>query len=75
MAPREDEPVYHRQRVVLVDLVEAIYGSAEAALEPTFLEDWRRAADDGARLRVVIDQVASLTDARAVHWHRSLALL
>jgi len=72
MAPREDEPVYHRQRVVLVDLVEAIYASAEAALEPTFLEDWRRAADDGARLRVVIDQVASLTDLSAYAWHARL---
>lgn len=72
MAPREDEPVYHRQRVVLVDLVEAIHGAAEAALEPTFLEDWRRADDDGARLRVVIDQVASLTDLSAYAWHARL---
>jgi dGTPase len=72
MAPREDEPVYHRQRVVLVDLVEAISASAEAALEPTFLADWRRADDDDARLRVVIDQVASLTDLSAYSWHARL---
>ena len=30
------------------------------------------AADDAARLRVVIDQVASLTDASAVAWHERL---
>ena len=30
------------------------------------------AADDGARLRVVIDQVASLTDASAVSRHAEL---
>lgn len=72
MAPREDEPVYHRQRVVLVDLVEAIGARAELALEPMFLEDWRKAPDDDARLRVVIDQVASLTDLSAYAWHARL---
>jgi dGTPase len=37
-----------------------------------FAEDWERAGDDAARLRVVIDQVASLTDASAVTWHERL---
>ncbi len=72
MAPREDEPVYHRQRVVLAELVEAIHARAELALEPTFLADWRDAVDDDARLRVVIDQVASLTDLSAYSWHARL---
>lgn len=72
MAPREDEPVYHRQRVVLAELVEAIHARAEVALESPFLADWRDAADDGARLRVVIDQVASLTDLSAYAWHARL---
>lgn len=72
MAPREDEPVYHRQRVVLAELVEAISERAELALEPPFLADWREAPDDGARLRVVIDQVASLTDLSAYAWHARL---
>jgi dGTPase len=72
MAPREDEEVYHRQRLVLADLVEVLAERAEAALEPTFLVDWRRAEDDGARLRVVVDQVASLTDLSAYAWHARL---
>jgi len=72
MAPREDEPVYHRQRVVLAELVEVLAERAEAALEPMFLADWREAADDAARLRVVIDQVASLTDLSAYAWHARL---
>ena len=42
------------------------------ALENVFLDDWRRAADDGARLRVAIDQVASLTDASAMALHSLL---
>jgi dGTPase len=42
------------------------------ALEPPFAADWRAAADDGARLRVVVDQVASLTDVSAAEWHARL---
>ena len=72
MAPREDEPVYLRQRVVLAELVEAIGERAEVALEPPFLADWREAPDDAARRRVVIDQVASLTDLSAYAWHARL---
>ncbi|MFV0253802.1 MAG: deoxyguanosinetriphosphate triphosphohydrolase [Beutenbergiaceae bacterium] len=72
MAPREDEPIYRRQRVVLGELVDAIYGRAEVALEQTFLTDWRNAPDDAARMRVVIDQVASLTDLSAYAWHARL---
>jgi dGTPase len=37
-----------------------------------YADDWRAAADDDARLRVVIDQVASLTDRAAVSWHERL---
>ena len=33
---------------------------------------WRAAPDDAARLRVVVDQVASLTDPAAAEWHRRL---
>ena len=39
------------------------------ALEPSYAQAWRAAADDRARLRVVVDQVASLTDAAAVALH------
>jgi dGTPase len=37
-----------------------------------FAPIWRAAPDDAARLRVVIDQVASLTDPAALSWHRTL---
>jgi dGTPase len=39
-------------------------------LDAVFAPLWRTAPDDPARLRVVIDQVASLTDPAAVEWHR-----
>ncbi len=37
-----------------------------SALENVFLDDWREAGGDGERLRVAIDQVASLTDTSAL---------
>ncbi|GAA3807881.1 deoxyguanosinetriphosphate triphosphohydrolase [Cellulomonas soli] len=72
MAPRELEPLYHRQREVLADLVEVLSERAPTALEPPFAADWVAAADDAARLRVVIDQVASMTDVSAAATHAQL---
>jgi len=69
MAPRESEPLYRRQREVIEDLVHVVADRAPAALEPPFAADWLQAADDDARLRVVVDQVASLTDVSAAEWH------
>jgi dGTPase len=69
MAPREAEPLYRRQREVIEDLVHVVADRAPAALEPAFAADWHQAADDDARLRVVVDQVASLTDVSAAEWH------
>jgi dGTPase len=53
-------------------LVTTLVDRAPDALDRPFADDWRAAADDASRLRVVIDQVASLTDASAVHWHERL---
>ncbi|GAA1793928.1 deoxyguanosinetriphosphate triphosphohydrolase [Planosporangium flavigriseum] len=59
-----------RQQEILRELVAALTVRAPDALDPVFAPRWRAAADDAARLRVVIDQVASLTDPAAVDWHR-----
>lgn len=69
MSPRENEPVYYQQRTLLADLVDALFEAGPSALEPLFAENWRQTNDDNERLRVVIDQVASLTDASASRWH------
>jgi len=71
MAPREQEPLYARQRRVLTDLVAELF-ERPVELEPPFAADWLAAPDDGARLRVVVDQVASLTDVSAADWHARL---
>lgn len=72
MAPREQEPVYLEQREVIHTLVSLLADRAPDALEIPFALDWREAGDDAARLRAVIDQVASLTDVSAWTWLRAL---
>ncbi len=64
---------YEQQREILTGLVHALRLRAPDGLDPVFAPLWRAAPDDAARLRVVIDQVASLTDPAAVHWHRRLS--
>ena len=63
---------YAEQQKLLTELVEAILESAPATLEGFFLQDWQQAQTDQQRLRVVIDQVASLTDPGAVALHNRL---
>jgi len=66
------EDWYDRQRQILIELVEALSAGAPEHLDPLFAPMWKAAGDDAARLRVVIDQVASLTDHAALAWHRTL---
>ena len=64
---------YAKQRVVISDLVEMLLASAPASLDSIFLADWERAQDDDERLRVIVDQVASLTDPGAYTLHARLS--
>lgn len=66
------QPEYARQRQVLTELVEALAARGPDALDPPFAAAWTVASDDSARLRVVVDQVASLTDDSAQAWHARL---
>jgi dGTPase len=61
-----------RQRALLEELFAVLAGRAGDGLDPEFRADFDAAADDAARTRVLLDQVASLTDASAVTWHRRL---
>ncbi|PUB27084.1 dGTPase [Promicromonospora sp. AC04] len=72
MAPRGQEPRYLREREMLTDLVRVLADRGPDELEKPFAADWRAAPDDAARLRVVVDQVASLTDLSAIALHRRL---
>jgi dGTPase len=61
-----------RQRELLAELASALVDGAPGALDPVFAEHWNAAPGDAARLRVVLDQVAILTDQQAVARHRAL---
>lgn len=60
-----------RQREVLLELVDHLASAGGDALEPAFAASWQHADDDAARLRVVVDQVAALTDTSASAWHHN----
>jgi dGTPase len=62
-----------RQRELLVELATALRDGAPDSLDPVFATEWKAAADDAARVRVVLDQVAILTDQQAVARHRAIA--
>lgn len=72
MAPREFEPVYLHQRTLLFDLVDVLASTGGKHLEGIHRAEYENASDDAARLRAVIDQVASLTDTSAGQWHARL---
>lgn len=63
---------YLAERELLTDLVTRLCERDGVDLEPLFAADYRCATTDIDRLRVVVDQVAALTDASAVVWHRLL---
>ena len=59
------------QRTQIHGLVDAYRTEPQARLDPLHRGDFLAAADDATRLRVVIDQVASLSDPRAKVLHQS----
>ena len=64
---------YAAQRHLLTETVAMLMSADADALHPMFGAAHQAAgADEAARLRVVIDQVASLTDVSVVRWHSRL---
>jgi dGTPase len=72
MRAEERVSVLQRQREVVTELVSQLWRRGPAELMPALRADFEAAGSDGARLRVVVDQVASLTDSSAVAWHARL---
>jgi dGTPase len=60
------------ERELLTELVYAVERGAPATLDPQLRPSWNAAVTDPERRRVVIDQVASLTDTSAKAWHHRL---
>lgn len=72
MQADERVSLMERQRSLLTELVGLMAARGADALDPVFAQDWTAADDDATRRRVVVDQVASLTDASAVARHAEL---
>lgn len=69
MQRAEQEALRADQRIVLAELAEALTARAPESLDPQFRALFDAAPDDRARKRVIVDQLASLTDdsARTLH--------
>src|SRR5271166_5090463 len=61
-----------RERELLTELAHAIERGAPRTLAPLLRPAWDAGGTDAARRRVIIDQVASLTDTSAIAWHHRL---
>ncbi len=61
-----------RQRELLAELGAALLAGAPGTLDPVLADAWTTAPDDAGRLRVVVDQVALLTDRQAITRHAAL---
>ncbi|MFI1733444.1 deoxyguanosinetriphosphate triphosphohydrolase [Streptomyces acidicola] len=72
MQRAEQERLRADQRIVVAELAEALTARAPDGLEPQFRALFEEAADDRARKRVIVDQIASLTDASARTLHTRL---
>ncbi|MFF4521525.1 deoxyguanosinetriphosphate triphosphohydrolase [Streptomyces bluensis] len=68
----EHERLRADQRIIVAELAEALTARAPDGLEPQFRALFDGAADDRARKRVIVDQIASLTDASARTLHTRL---
>ncbi len=60
------------ERHLLLELVDTLSARGADALDPVFAVDYEAASSDSERTRVIVDQVASLTDVSAVSWHQRL---
>jgi dGTPase len=61
-----------RQRELIGELAAAVQAGAPGTLDPALRPAYLAADTDAERLRVVVDQIASLTDTSAIAWHDRL---
>ncbi len=63
---------YRRQHELIAELAAAILQRDGADLDPWLRGFWQTADSDAERTRVMVDQIASLTDVSVVRWHERL---
>jgi dGTPase len=66
---------YAKQQLLIKELVEMLHKHADTNLDSIFAKDWAVATNDTERMRIVVDQIASLTDPGAYALHARLSAL
>jgi len=74
MQRADQEQLRGWQRAVIRELAQVLVADAPTGLDPVFRALWEEAPDDAGRLRAVVDQIATLTDASAAARHRALTI-
>jgi dGTPase len=72
MTDEKRQPYYSRQRQVLTELADALLASNGKHLDQYCKAVWGEATTEQQKYRVVVDQVASLTDVSALNLHAEL---
>ena len=72
MSHESRRPYYERQRQVLKELADALLSANGKELDSYCSLAWSRAKDETAKHRVIVDQVACLTDQGALNMHSRL---
>lgn len=63
---------YAKQQIIIAQLVEMLTACAPQELDSIFIKAWNEADGETARMRVIMDQVAALTDPGAYVLHARL---
>ena len=72
MTHGDRQPFYEKQRRLLIELSDALLALNGEGLDAIGTEAWSRASSEQAKKRVIVDQVASLTDPAAIALHAKL---
>lgn len=72
MTDEKRQPYYLWQREVLTELADALLASNGKHLDHYCQSVWKTSSTDSQKYRVVVDQVASLTDVSALNLHAEL---
>ena len=72
MTDSKRQPYYQWQRAILTELADALLASNGKHLDTYCSSAWQKASTDEQKHRVIVDQVASLTDVSALSLHHEL---
>lgn len=72
MSDEKRQPYYQWQRAILSELADALLAANGKHLDTYCASAWQQATTDEQKHRVVVDQVASLTDVSALSLHHQL---